>query len=224
MSASHSPTGADGGELRALVAQLVAVLPALGALVEMAAQRAAAQRGTADSAQLAADVGAVGLARGARGHERLAGLEDERLDLGARDLEHAGNLVVRVGAELGHDERGALIVGQAADVEHEIAQILAALHERVGLLARAVLEVGDRDLAAPAQDRVATVARDDIEPGPQIDVLIAGQDARVGGQERVLDGVLGLVAIAEEVAAEAEDGGAIARVHGLEGRAVPGLG
>jgi hypothetical protein len=63
----------------------------------------------------------------------------------------------------------------------------------------------ERDLLAPrAHDRHAAVARDGVQPRLQRSDLVARAQAAIGGQERVLHGILGLLARAEHVPAERE--------------------
>src|SRR3712207_9226035 len=56
-----------------------------------------------------------------------------------------------------------------------------------------------------AQHREAAVARDRVEPRLEVDRLVRAAQVAVGGDEGVLEGVLGLVARSEHVPAEGED-------------------
>src|SRR2546421_12648145 len=131
----------------------------------MAAKVAAPESPAALRGELLTDVGAVGLPRHATGQERLASLEDERLDLLLRDAQRLGDLIVSERIELGQDERRALIVRQTLHVDDQIAQVLAPLHLNRESFRDGLIEVAGRLRSPPAQHRVATVARDREQPG-----------------------------------------------------------
>jgi hypothetical protein len=61
------------------------------------------------------------------------------------------------------------------------------------------------------------MAGDRVQPGLEVDRPLVAQQLPVSGRERVLDGVLGLLARAEQMPAEAEDGSAVALEGDLEG-------
>jgi hypothetical protein len=209
--------GHEDGQRGVVVAELAPVLATALALVQVATQRSSAERRAAHRPQLQADLVAVGLASGARGHERLAGLEDEGLDLGPRHLERERDLVVAESSELCHDQRGALVGREPAQVDDQVPQLLAPLDDDRRLLADAVRRLGHGDLAASAEQGVAAVARDRVQPRAQVNRLLAAHDPVIGGEERVLERVLSLVAVAQEVGAEAEDGAMMTVVERLEG-------
>src|SRR5207248_917784 len=94
-SAPTAPTAVRRRGRGAAALDLGAEGAAAGARLEVAAQVAAPQRAAARVGQLLADLRAGGVAGGLGRHERLAGLEDERLDLVALHVEHSGDLVVR---------------------------------------------------------------------------------------------------------------------------------
>ena len=72
----------------------------------------------------------------ARAHQRLARLEDERLDLLPAHAEDRRDLLVGLVAELEEDQRGALVVGQALQLVHQLAQVGAQLDLRRHALER----------------------------------------------------------------------------------------
>jgi hypothetical protein len=161
----------------------------------------------------------------ARAHQRLARLEHERLDLLAAHPEHRSDLRVGLVAELEEDQRRALVVGQALQLVHQLAQVGAELDLGRHPLERS--EVGrqpvGRDLhTLRAMDRQAAVARDRVEPGAQLDVAHAGAQRAVGRGEAVLQGVLGLLAAAEHLSAEGEQAAVVAVVDDLERGVVAG--
>jgi hypothetical protein len=184
----------------------------------VAAQRVAPQRAATQVRKLLADLHARGLARRAAGDQGAAGLEHERLHLLLRAPEHGADLVVRHVAQLGEHERGALIGREAAEVAEQGAQVVPALDLVREVLGRRLDGLVRGALAPRAQDAEAAVAGDRVQPRPQLDRLVGAQQVAVGREERVLDGVLGLLHGAEHVAAEGEDAAVMARVHDLEGR------
>ena len=97
------------------------------AVLEVAAQRTAAQGAAARDRELLADRGARGRAGVALGHQLGPGLEDEGLDLGGGDADRLADLGLGEPAELEQHERGALVLGQAAEVGDELAQVAAQL-------------------------------------------------------------------------------------------------
>ena len=163
----------------ALAFDLLAELAAAGAFAQVPAKIGSAQSATALGRELLADLGAVGLARVAACYERLTGLEHQRLDLLPRNAEHLADLFVAEGIDLGEHERRALVLGQAAHVDDQIAQVLAALHLCGEALGSRLVELGGGLLAARAQDRVAAVARDREQPGAQMDLLLRGDQVVV---------------------------------------------
>ena len=140
--------------------------------------------------------------------------------------EDLGDLVVPAVLELEEDERRALLLGQALDVADEVLEVRPALdlgREAVG--AGQALEgvVAAGDVVTPrAQDAEAAVAGDRVEPGLQLDRLPAAPEAVVGRDEHLLEGVLGLLLVAEHVAAERQELRRVALVDDLEGRRVAG--
>ena len=179
------------------------------------------KRATAQGRELLAHVGARRLARGPPPHERLARLEHERLDLLAPDAQDRGDLLVGVIADLEQDEGRPLIGRKALHVAHEHAQLGAPVDLRRQPFGRrrGVVEL---DLLAPrAHHRQAAIAGDGVEPRLEVDDLVAGAQGAIGGQEGVLQDVLGLLARAEHVLAEGEQPAVVGVVERLEGGVVP---
>jgi hypothetical protein len=156
--------------------------------------------------------------------ERLARLEDERLHLLGRDSQHLGDLLVAQGVELRQDERGALILRQALEVAQQVAQVLAVLDvgdepvDRGLALALRVPVLG----AAGAQHGQAAVACDREQPRAQLDRLPRADERAVRGEERVLNGVLGVLSLSQHVPAEREDRPVVALVDRVECGGVSG--
>ena len=145
--------------------------------------------------ELLLDLPAVGVARRARARQRLARLEHQRLDLVLAHAQRPADLLVAQGTELGQDERGPLVLGQALQVGEQLAQVLAPLDLGREPLDRGLGNVVEGALLlAGAQDGQAAVAGDGVEPRLELDRLVAADEVAVGGDERVLDGVLGLLA------------------------------
>ena len=119
--------------------------------------------------------------------------------------------------ELGEHERRALVVGQLREVGEQRPQVVPALDLGRQELGRGLGQLVD--LLAPAAEHAeAAVAGDGVQPRPQRDLLARAQQVAVRGQERVLDGVLGLLDRAEHVAAEREHAPVVADVERLERR------
>lgn len=203
-----------------LTLESLAILAAPLADAQMSADVPAPEPGAVHRRELLANLRAVGFARRASGQQRFPGLEHERFDLLARDAEDRADLTVTEGLELGEDQRRSLILRKALHIDHQVSEILAALNlarqalrDRLDALARGLL-------AAGANDRETAITGDREEPRPQCDRLLRVHDVLVGREKRVLDGVLGLLVIAEHVPAEREDRAVMAIVCGLErGRA-----
>ena len=149
--------------------------------------------------------------------QRLTGLEDECLDLLPRHAEHLRDLRVRQRVEFGEHQRRPLIVRQALHIADQIPEILACLNLRGEALGLDLLKFGHGLLPAGTQDAEAAVAGDREQPRTQMDRLFGLHQVAVGGGERVLNGVLGLVGIAEHVAAERQNRLVISVVGGLKG-------
>ena len=224
-AASLSPSVGSTGRATASVLRcsgdLLAERAAARALAQVAVQRRAPQRAAAEVRELLADLLARRLTRRPARDQRGAGLEHERLHLLPRDVEHRGDLVVRDGAELGEHQRGPLVLGQRRDVAEQLADVLAPLRLGRQVLGGRRVELVERQLAAGAQHREAAVARDRVEPRPELDLRSAAHEVAVGGHERVLDRVLRLVGRGQHVAAEREDAAVVAVIDRLEGRLAP---
>jgi hypothetical protein len=129
---------------------------------------------------------------------------------------------VGVVAELEEHERGALVVGQALEVGQQAAQLGAAVDVSGQAVARDARLV-EGDLLAPRpQHGQAAVAGDRVQPGLEADLAAGRPHGAVGGHEGVLQGVLGLLAGAEHVAAEREQTAVVAVEDQLEGAVVAG--
>lgn len=194
----------NAGTAAAQPGRVDAELAAPRAVLEVPDDEAAAQGAAAQARQLGADLAARGLAGLPPLLQRHVRLVDERLDLAAVAVELVGDLVVRTGLERGEDEGLALDRRQAVDVAEELAKLLAALD---GLRQRLRLDLErlTRQLAPAAPDQVdALVVGDRVEPRPQVRAAAPGAKRAVSAEEGLLDGVLRLLGVAEDVAAEGE--------------------
>jgi hypothetical protein len=109
--------GSEGRKLTADAAQLVAILPASGAVVEVApGQAARTDASVVCLCQLAPDLLAGGIARFDSGRQSDPGPHQQRLD--GRDGEGQGIRDVRVrhSAHFTHQQRRSLLIRQPADV------------------------------------------------------------------------------------------------------------
>ncbi len=154
-------------------------------------------------------------------HERRPSLEDERLHPCGVATERLRDLRLRQVAELVERERGALLGRQRDDVAHHRPQRLAPLHLRRnggGAVVQLRGELGiDARRPALANRRQGVVARDVVEPGTRVLELRALAQHAVGGQERLLDDVLGRCAVADVLAREREQAGRVAVIQIGEG-------
>ena len=108
-----------------------------------------------------------------------------------------GHVGVGHSAELAHQQRRPLLLGEPADVRDQAPERLAP----VGLVDRVVhrgaqqLEHLGRRRRRPAQLVDAAVVRDAVQPGPERELAVVGPQARVGAHEDVLERVLGVLAV-----------------------------
>ena len=150
--------------------------------------------------QVGADLAAGGVARLERLGEADARADEQGLDGGDGDAERAGELRVGEALELAHQQRRALLLGQAAHVVDQAAEVLAALglgQRVVQRRARDVHDVGrGRRHAAELVD--AAVVGDAVEPGAQRHGPVVGAQRAVRTEEDVLERVLGVLTRAGE--------------------------
>ena len=189
--------GAEGGEARAHPAQRGAVLAAAVALAHVAAGAA----GRLDAAvvggdQVVADDGAVGAAGLGGLDEPEPRAHEQRLDGRDGDVERGGEVGVGHAVDLAHQQRRALLVGEAADVGDQAAQVLAPLRvlERVVQRGPRHLEHvgGGRHRAAQVVD--AAVVGDAVEPRADVDRALVGAQGAERAHEDVLQHVLRILA------------------------------
>ena len=215
--------GQDGRERGALVANLALELRAAGAAVDVPAGHAAPRDPARDGRELFADLDARSRARLTRAHQRLPGLEHERLDLLAAHPEHLGDLRMGLVAELEEDERRALVLGQALQLVDELTQVGPELNLGRHPLDGAGLgrqPVGGDLRALRPQGREAAIARDRVQPGAQLDVARTAAQSPIRRGEAVLQGILRLLATAEHVPAEGQQALVVAVEDDLERRVV----
>jgi hypothetical protein len=143
----------------------------------------------------------------------------------APHVEDRRDLVVGQVTELEQDERGALVVGEPPQIVHQLAQVGSALNLLGQPIrdAAAVLRAVEADvLAARAQHRQAAIARDRVQPGPELDAAVAGAQRRVGRPEALLERVLGLLPAGQQLMAERQQAACVPVVDRLEGLVVAG--
>jgi hypothetical protein len=176
-------------------------------------------------AQVVADVHAGRVACLARLDEPHPGPHEQRLDGRDRDLERRRELVVGEPVDLAHQQRRALLGGEALDVVDQAPQVVAALGDLERVVerpARGGENVGRGDLR-PAHLVHAAVVGDPVEPGAQRDRPAVRAQAAVGADEDVLEGVLRVLPRAgEHLARVGEEPLAVAVVDRPEGLVAPG--
>ena len=107
-----------------------------------------------------------------------------------------GEVGVGHAVDLAHQQRRALLLGQAADVGDQAAQVLAplgVLERVVQRRARHLEDVGGRGHRA-AQVVDAAVVGDAVEPGAHVDRALVGAQRPERAHEDVLQHVLGVLA------------------------------
>ena len=107
-----------------------------------------------------------------------------------------GEVGVGHAVDLAHQQRGALLLGQPADVLDQAREVLAPLRlldRVVQRLARHLEDLGRRRRRA-AQVVDAAVVGDPVQPGAQVDLALVGAQRAVGADEHVLHHVLGVLA------------------------------
>ncbi len=187
-----------------------------GQRIEVMAQASTTEGAAAGVGELHLDLVAAGFARLAALDQARSRSEHEPLHLGLVAVEDFRHLLVGERLELGEHERGPLILGKLAHVREQLAQLRSAFHVLVEPGGRD-LHLADLTLTAGAQHGQAAVARDGIEPGPEVDDPVVGLEVTMGRGEHLLHRVLGLLARAEHVPAERQDAGQVALVEHLEG-------
>ena len=192
----------DRAEPAAHAAQLVAELPAAGAVPHVAASRSVrTQPAVVGEDQLLADVGACGVAGFERLAERQPRAHEQRLHRRHRDPERARHVGVGHSAELAHQECRPLLLGEPAHVRDQAPERLAP----VGLVDRVVnrraqeLQHLGRRWGRPAQLVDAAVVGDAVEPGPERELAVVGPQARIRAYEDVLKCVLRVLAVGEHL-------------------------
>ncbi len=112
------------------------------------------------------------------------------------------------------------VSGQVADVVEQLAELLALVNLVGGggaVLGEVDVHRVDADGLVAAQMVQAAVARDAVEPGPDVDRPLVGEHRVVGGGQHILQHVLGVLARAEHVPAEGEQAAVVAADEHLEG-------
>ena len=176
--------------------------------------------------QVLADDGAVGGAGLGGLDEPEPRAHEQRLDGGHRDVERVGEVGVGHAVDLAHEQRRALLLGQAADVGDQAAQVLAPLRvlERVVQRGARHLEDvrGGRHRAAQVVD--AAVVGDAVEPRAHVDGALVGAQGAERADEDVLQHVLGVLARLrrEHLPDVGEQPLAVAVVERVEGLVRPG--
>ena len=217
--------GEEGGQRLAVGAKLGAELAAGLAALDVAAHRAAdLGEPLGGLGELEADLVAGELAGLARLGEGDPGPDQKRLHPGDGGVHRLGDLLVAHRVDLAEEQRRALGLREPADVAEQVAELLAVLDPleggdavHVGVGVHRVLAVGGR-LAKVVE---AAVAGDPVEPGADGDRPLVGDHRVVGGDEDLLEDVLGVLGAAEHLAAEAEQPRLVALDQRLEGVLVP---
>ena len=170
--------------------------------------------------ELEADVVTGELAGLARLGERDPGPHEQALDARDGGVHGLGDLLVAHRVDLAEEECRALGLREMGDVLEEVAELLAVLDPleggdpvHMGVRVHRVLAVRGR-LAKVVE---AAVAGDPVEPRAHRDRAPVGDHRVVGGDEDLLEHVLGVLGRAQHLAAEAEEARLVALHESVEG-------
>ena len=192
----------------------------------MGAGHAARQDPPAIRRQALTHLGARALASLAAAHERLASLEDQRLDLLTAYAQHDRNLGMGLISQLEQGQGRTLIRRQPLHIGQQLAQLLASLHLDQGCVAAAELiehVVAKVRFASGAQVGDAPIARDRVKPRTQRDLPLAPPPQRpIRGHECELQRILRRVSAPQQMRAKRQHPGRVAIVDRLEGEVVSG--
>jgi len=151
----------------------------------------------------------------------------QRLHGGNGGLHRLGDLLVGEVVQLPQQQRGPLALGKLADVLDEMADTLLLedpIAYRLGVGAQVDVHRVDAGGRGAAQLVEAAVAGDPVKPRPDVDRPIVGNQGVVGGDEYLLQDVLGVLLAAQHVSAEGKEPGAVPLDQDLEGPLVAGPG
>ena len=189
------------------------------------AQVAADQRGGASAqalghlAELDSDLVAGQQPRLGRLGQRHPRPDEQRLDARDRGLHRLGDLLVGKRIHLAQHERRPLGLRELLDVAHQNPELFAVV-DLVGgggaVVGQMDVHRVDADRLRPAQVVEAAVAGDPIQPRPHVDRAVIGSNRVEGGGEHLLKDVLGVLAGAQQVAAERQQARVVARYEDLE--------
>ena len=225
--AERRDDGSDRMELTADAADRMPEVPAAFAIVEVpAGGRRRADAAVVAVGDLVTDLCAGRLPRLERGGERNACADEDRFDGRHRHAQRVGELGVAHPRQLAHQQRGALLVGQAANVLDQARERLALLggRDRVGDRAGGgTLDRRRRDRHRPADLIDAAVVGDAIQPCAEGEIAVARPQPVVRLEEHVLERVLGVLPRRRQhLAGVGEQPGPVAVVDDPEGLVVPG--
>ena len=157
--------------------------------------------------------------------QRRPSLEDGLLDGARRRVQDDRDLVVAQAVELPQDQRGALTLRQVRQVRLELGQAAAVLHllgQPVRPQRRRRLQLRRRPPAAQERDRL--VVRDPEEPRPDLEVPLLLLEGGEGLRHGALQGVLGVLVVAQDRPRVAVELLVMAPVEGRERPLVPPQG
>ena len=218
--------GEHGGELLACLVEL-----ALEGRAALARPQVPADQGSGAALEALGDFGELDANLLAGEQSRLRGLGqrypcayEQGLDARHGRLHRLRDLLVGQRVHLAQDQRRPLGLGESVDVADEHPELLA-LVDLVGggraVLGQVDVHRVDADGLDPAQVVEAAVAGDPIEPRPDVDRAVVVEDRVERGGEDLLEHVLGVLAGPEQMPAERQQAGVIARDQDLKGGRAP---
>ncbi len=216
----------DGGQRLARLVQLSLErgAPFAGPKVAADERSGPAAKALGDLAELDPDLLAGEHPRLRRLGERYPRAHEQRLDARHGRLHRLGDLLIGERIHLAQHQRRPLGLREALDVVDEEAELLAL----VDLVGRRRAVLGQVDVHRVDADRLdlpqvveAAVARDPVQPRPHVDRAVIVEDRVERGREHLLEHVLGVLAGPEQVPAEGQQTGVVARDEHLERGAAP---
>jgi hypothetical protein len=174
--------------------------------------------------QVLTDLAARGVARCGSLGQAYPGPDEQRLHRSDGDAERGGEIGVGHPGQLAHEEGGTLLLWQPADVLDEAAQRLPQvdLGERILRGSTDELENLRRGRGRPTELVYAAVVGDAEQPRPQRQLPVGSPEPRVGADEYVLKGILGVLTSRQHLAGVGEQALVVALVDDPEGVVVSG--
>jgi hypothetical protein len=173
--------------------------------------------------KLLTDLGAGCLACPAACDQGTASLEDIRLHCSRLTAEDLRDLSMGEAGRLDEQQRRSMLLRQLLDVSQHVANLDLSLSDVGEVRGRASVDVLGRFLPRVTEHGKAAVPGDGEEPRFEVEVPASHLKLPRGGEESVLDDILGVFDRSEHLARKAEDRARVPFVDRLESRLVSPL-